>query len=155
VHTLDRTLVEEMVIVSLVILLFLLHAPSALVPILCLPIAVLLAFVPMAAQRITANIMSLGGIAVAIGAMGDASIIMIENVHKKLEAWQDGDHTTPRRDVILHALQEVGKPIFFALLVITVSFLPIFTLQGTEGRLFTPLAFTKTYSMAFAALLAV
>jgi Cu(I)/Ag(I) efflux system membrane protein CusA/SilA len=155
VHTLRQELLQEMAIVSLIILLFLFHFRSALIPILSLPIAVLLAFIPMAAQGVTANIMSLGGIAVAIGAMVDASIIMVENVHKKIEAWEDGGRAGSREAAIIHGLQEVGHPIFFALLVITVSFLPIFTLQGTEGRLFKPLAFTKTYSMAFAALLAV
>ncbi len=155
VETLWHELLQEMLIVSAVIVLFLFHLRSALIPILSLPIAVLLAFIPMARQGLTANIMSLGGIAVAIGAMVDASIIMVENVHKKLEAWEEGGRNEPRASVIVHGLQEVGRPIFFALLVITVSFLPIFTLEGTEGRLFKPLAFTKTYSMAFAALLAV
>src|SRR5882672_7511462 len=155
VRTLWHELMQEMLIVSLVIVLFLFHFRSALIPILSLPVAVLLAFVPMARQGLTANIMSLGGIAVAIGTMVDASIIMVENVHKKLERWEEGGRREPREAVIVQGLQEVGRPIFFALLVITVSFLPIFTLQGTEGRLFKPLAFTKTYSMAFAALLAV
>src|SRR5881628_963207 len=155
VRTLWHELAQEMVIVSLVIIFFLFHFRSALIPILSLPVAVLLAFIPMAGQGLTANIMSLGGIAVAIGAMVDASIIMVENVHKKLETWEAGGRQGARDDAIVHALKEVGHPIFFALLVITVSFLPIFTLQGTEGRLFKPLAFTKTYSMAFAALLAV
>jgi copper/silver efflux system protein len=155
VHTLWRELLQEMAIVSLVIVLFLFHFRSALVPILSLPLAVLLAFIPMAAQGLTANIMSLGGIAVAIGAMVDASIIMIENVHKKLERWEEGGRPGSRQAAIVQGLQEVGHPIFFALLVITVSFLPIFTLQGTEGRLFKPLAYTKTYAMAFAALLAI
>src|SRR5437867_10337221 len=144
-----------MLIVSAVIVLFLFHFRSALIPILTLPIAVLLAFIPMARMSLSANIMSLGGIAVAIGAMVDAAIIMVENVHKKLEAWEAGGRQGPRNEAIVHALQEVGRPIFFARLVITVSFLPIFTLEATEGRLFKPLAFTKTYSMAFAALLAV
>src|SRR5206468_10775462 len=125
------------------------------IPILSLPIAVILAFIPMARQGLTANIMSLGGIAVAIGAMVDASIIMVENVHKKLEAWEAGGREGPREAANVHALQEVGRPIFFALLVITVSFLPIFTLEATEGRLFKPLTFTTTFSLAFAALLAV
>jgi Cu(I)/Ag(I) efflux system membrane protein CusA/SilA len=155
VRTLWHELIQEMLIVSAVIVFFLFHIRSALIPILSLPIAVLLAFLPMDRQGITANIMSLGGIAVAIGAMVDASIIMVENVHKKLEAWEAGGRAGPRNDVIVHALQEVGRPVFFALVVITVSFLPIFTLEETEGRLFKPLAFTKTYSMAFAALLAV
>ncbi len=154
-RTLWRELLEEMLIVSLIVVVFLLHFRSALVPIVSLPVAVLLAFVPMTAQGLTANIMSLGGIAVAIGAMVDASIVMVENVHQRLERWEAEGRPIAREAVIVQALQEVGHPIFFALLVITVSFLPIFTLQGVEGRLFKPLAFTKTYSMAFAALLAV
>jgi Cu(I)/Ag(I) efflux system membrane protein CusA/SilA len=155
IQTLRRTLVEEMVVVSLVIFLFLMHARSALVPILTLPVAVLLSFIPMFYQGLTLNIMSLGGIAVAIGAMVDASIILVENVHKRLEHWQAEGRPGRRRDVLVEAMQEVGPSIFFALLVITVSFLPVFTLEGVEGRLFRPLAFTKTYSMGFAALLAV
>jgi Cu(I)/Ag(I) efflux system membrane protein CusA/SilA len=155
VHTLRRTLLEEMAVVSLVIFVFLLHVPSALIPILTLPIGVLLAFVPMAEQRLTANIMSLGGIAVAIGAMVDASIIIIENIHKKLSEWEAEGRSGPRSEAIIRAMQEVGPSIFFSLLVITVSFLPVFTLEATEGRLFKPLAFTKTYSIGFAALLAV
>jgi Cu(I)/Ag(I) efflux system membrane protein CusA/SilA len=155
VHTLRRTLVEEMVVVGIVIFVFLLHARSALVPILTLPIGVLLAFIPMDAQHLTANIMSLGGIAVAIGAMVDASIVVVENIHKKLAEWEAAGQPGPRRDVVVHAMQEVGPSVFFSLLVITVSFLPVFTLEGTEGRLFRPLAFTKTYSIGFAAILAV
>ena len=164
--TLRRTLVEEMVVVSLVIFVFLLHARSALVPILTLPIAVLLAFIPMLYQGLTINIMSLGGIAVEIGAIVDASIILIENVHRRLQAWeargagsQDGGSAAPpaadRLAVMIGAMREVGPSLFFSLLVITVSFLPVFTLEGVEGRLFRPLAFTKTYSMGFAAVLAV
>ena len=155
IRTLWHELIQEMLIVSLVIVFFLYHFRSALIPILTLPIAVLLAFLPMAGQGLTANIMSLGGIAVAIGAMVDASIIMVENVHRKLDVWESGGREGTREQVVVHALQEVGRPIFFALVVITVSFLPVFTLEATEGRLFKPLAFTKTYSMAFAALLAV
>ncbi len=155
VETLWHELIQEMAIVSAVIVFFLFHFRSALIPILTIPIAVLLSFIPMQAQGLTANIMSLGGIAVAIGAMVDASIIMVENVHKKLDAWERGGRREARGDVIVHALQEVGRPIFFALMVITVSFLPIFTLEATEGRMFKPLAYTKTYSMFFAALLAV
>jgi Cu(I)/Ag(I) efflux system membrane protein CusA/SilA len=155
IDTLEHTLLEEMIVVSAIIFLFLLHARSALVPIITLPLAVLLAFIPMLYQGLTANIMSLGGIAVAIGAMVDASIILIENVHKKLEAWDEEERPGPRAEVIVSAMQEVGPSIFFSLLVITVSFLPVFTLEGTEGRLFRPLAFTKTYSMGFAAILAV
>ncbi len=155
VHTLEHTLVEEMIVVSLVIFVFLLHARSALVPILTLPVGVLLAFVPMSAQHLTANIMSLGGIAVAIGAMVDASIIIIENIHKKVGEWEAAGGPGPRLDAVILAMQEVGPSIFFSLLVITVSFLPVFTLEATEGRLFKPLAFTKTYSIGFAAVLAV
>jgi copper/silver efflux system protein len=160
IETLERTLTEEMIIVSLVIVVFLLHLRSALVAIITLPIAVLLAFVPMYYQGLTANIMSLGGIAVAIGAMVDAAIAIVENVHRRLSLWQTGDvspeeKARSRTEVIIDAMQEVGPSIFFALLIITVSFLPVFALEGTEGRLFKPLAFTKTYSMFFAALLSV
>ncbi|MCA1828969.1 MAG: efflux RND transporter permease subunit [Myxococcales bacterium] len=152
IETLEHTLIEELIVVSLVILVFLLHFRSTLVPVLLLPIAVVLAFIPMKQMGLTANIMSLGGIAIAIGAMVDAAIIVVENVHKRLEAMQPGEE---RAEVVLRALQEVGRPIFFSLLVITVGFLPVFTLEGTEGRLFSPLAWTKTFSMAFAAILSV
>jgi len=155
IDTLRRTLIEEMIVVSIVIFLFLLHVRSALIPILTLPLGVVLAFIPMAQQHLTANIMSLGGIAVAIGAMVDASIIIIENIHKRLEEWDHAGRPGSRLDVLIHAMQEVGPSIFFSLLVITVSFIPVFTLEATEGRLFKPLAFTKTYSMGFAAVLAV
>ncbi len=155
VATLRHTLVEEMIVVSVVIFLFLLHARSALIPIVTLPVGVLLAFVPMFYQHLTANIMSLGGIAVAIGAMVDASIILIENIHKKLGEWDNSGQREPRTEVIVQAMQEVGPSIFLSLLVITVSFLPVFTLEATEGRLFKPLAFTKTYSIGFASILAV
>ncbi len=162
IATLKTTLLHEMVIVSIVIVVFLLHIRSAFVVILTLPIAVLLAFIPMYYQGLTANIMSLGGIAVAIGAMVDAAIAMIENVHRRLHLWQaerrdDAAHEDPgeRVAVIVDAMQEVGPSIFFALLIITVSFIPVFALEGTEGRLFKPLAFTKTYSMFFAAVLSV
>jgi Cu(I)/Ag(I) efflux system membrane protein CusA/SilA len=153
--TLRRALVEELAIVSIVIFAFLLHARSALIPILTIPVGVVLAFVPMLYQGLSANIMSLGGLAVAIGAMVDASIILVENVHKRLEAWERAGRAESRAAVLVRAMQEVGPSVFFALLVITVSFLPIFTLQATEGRLFRPLAFTKTYAMGFAALLSV
>jgi len=155
IDTLRRTLLEEMAIVSFVILVFLLHVRSALVPILTIPVGVLLAFVPMFYQGLTANIMSLGGIAVAIGAMVDASIIVVENAHRRLEIWEREGRPGSREAVLLAAMQEVGPSLFFALLVITVSFLPIFALESTEGRLFKPLAFTKTYAMGFAALLSV
>jgi Cu(I)/Ag(I) efflux system membrane protein CusA/SilA len=153
IATLRRTLLEEMAIVSFVIFVFLLHVRSALVPILTIPVGVLLAFVPMMYQDLTANIMSLGGIAIAIGAMVDASIIVVENLHKRLEEWEEGGRPGARAAVVLHAMQEVGPRLFFALLVITVSFLPVFALEGAERRLFAPLAFTKTYAMGFAALL--
>ncbi len=155
VHTLRHTLLEEMIVVSVVIFVFLLHVRSALIPILTLPIGVLLAFIPMVEQHLTANIMSLGGIAVAMGAMVDASIIIIENIHKKLAERERDGGTYDRAAAIIEAMQEVGPSIFFSLLVITVSFLPVFTLEATEGRLFKPLAFTKTYSIGFASILAV
>ena len=152
IDTLRLTLIEELIVVTLVILLFLLHFRSTLVPALLLPVAVVLAFIPMKQMGLTANIMSLGGIAIAIGAMVDAAIIVVENVHKKLETAAAG---VVRGEIVISALQEVGRPIFFSLLVITVGFLPVFTLEGAEGRLFSPLAWTKTFSMAFAALLSV
>jgi Cu(I)/Ag(I) efflux system membrane protein CusA/SilA len=155
IATLRHTLLEEMAVVSLVIFIFLLHARSALIPILTIPIGVALAFVPMLYQGLSANIMSLGGIAVAIGAMVDAAVILVENIHKRLEGWEEAGRPGERSEIILRAMQEVGPSIFFALLVITVSFLPIFALEGTEGRLFKPLAYTKTYSMGFAAVLSV
>ncbi len=153
--TLRDTLLEEMVVVSVIIFVFLMHARSALIPILTIPLGILLAFIPMGYQGLTANIMSLGGIAVAIGAMVDASIILIDNIHKKLEEWEDAGRPGDRTEVVIAAMQEVGPSIFFALLVITVAFIPVFTLEGTEGRLFKPLAFTKTYAMGFASVLAV
>ncbi len=159
IDTLRRILFEEMLIVSLVIVAFLLHFRSTLVAVITLPVAILLAFIPMSYQGLTANIMSLGGIAVAIGAMVDAAIVMVENTHRRLGELQ-GDRPSEvsskaRIDTVIRAMQEVGPSIFFSLLIITVSFLPVFALQGTEGRLFHPLAFTKSYSMGFAALLSV
>src|SRR5882762_7816546 len=155
IDTLRHTLIEELIAVTLVILVFLLHLRSTLIPALLLPIAVVLAFIPMKQMGLTANIMSLGGIAIAIGAMVDAAIIVVENVHKRLEEWEREGKKEARADVVLLALQEVGRPIFFSLLVITVGFLPVFTLEGTEGRLFSPLAWTKTFSMAAAAVLSI
>ena len=153
IDTLRTTLWEEMLIVALVIGVFLLHVRSALVAIVTLPVAILLSFIPMYYQGLTANIMSLGGIAVAIGAMVDAAIVIVDNIHKRLKSHvADG---SSRTTIIIHAMQEVGPSIFFSLLIITVSFIPVFALEGTEGRLFKPLAFTKTYSMGFAALLSV
>ncbi len=152
IENLQEKLLEEMIIVSLVCVIFLWHVRSALVAILTLPLSILLSFVAMRYIGLGSNIMSLGGIAIAIGAMVDAAIIMIENAHKHLE------HDTgakPRREILIEAAQEVGRPLFFSLLIITVSFLPIFTLEGQEGRLFKPLAFTKTFAMGFAALTSV
>ena len=152
IDTLKHTLLEEMLIVSLIIVAFLLHVRSALVACITLPIAILLAFIPMAQQGLTSNIMSLGGIAVAIGAMVDAAVVMMDNVHKKLS--QEHPESS-RKALIIRAMQDVGPSIFFSLLIITISFIPVFSLEATEGRLFKPLAFTKTYSMAFAAILSV
>jgi len=152
INTLKLTLLEEILIVSVVIMLFLMHFQSSLIVIISLPIAILLAFIPLSAQQLSANIMSLGGIAVAIGAMVDAAIVMIDNIHKQLEN-NSSDKT--RREVIIQAMQQVGPSIFFSLLIITLAFIPVFALEGTEGRLFAPLAYTKTYSMGFAALLAI
>ena len=151
VSVLREKLVEEGVIVSLVALVFLFHLRSALVAVIILPIAVLLAFIPMAYLKITSNIMSLGGIAIAIGAMVDAAIVMVENAHKRLEQNPTGD----RIETIIAAAKEVGRPLFFSLLVIAVSFTPIFALEAQEGRLFTPLAYTKTFAMLLATALSV
>jgi Cu(I)/Ag(I) efflux system membrane protein CusA/SilA len=151
IAVLREKLVEESVIVSLVAVLFLFHLRSALVAIIILPVAVLLAFIPMAYLKVTSNIMSLGGIAIAIGAMVDAAIVMVENAHKRLEQNPSAD----RIETIIAAAKEVGRPLFFSLLVIAVSFLPIFALEAQEGRLFTPLAYTKTFAMLFATALSV
>ena len=155
IATLKEKLIEESIIVSLVCILFLFHFRSALVAILILPIAILLAFIPMYYMHLTSNIMSLGGIAIAIGAMVDAAIVMIENAHKRLERWEREGQPGSRAQVIIEAAQEVGKPLFFSLLVITVSFIPVFTLEAQEGRLFKPLAYTKTFAMFFASFLSV
>ncbi|UPK23162.1 CusA/CzcA family heavy metal efflux RND transporter [Bradyrhizobium sp. 131] len=152
IDTLKHTLFEESVVVALVCIVFLLHVRSALVAILMLPVGVLMAFGAMKLLGLGSNIMSLGGIAIAIGAMVDAAIVMIENAHKHLERAEPG---RSRIDVLIAAASEVGPALFFSLLIITVSFMPIFTLESQEGRLFSPLAFTKTFSMAAAALLSV
>ncbi len=152
VKTLEEKLIEESVVVALVCLAFLMHLRSSLVAIIILPIAVLIAFLVMFGQGLSSNIMSLGGIAIAIGAMVDAVIIMIENAHKHLERDQG---RKPHWEIIRDAAVEVGPTLFYSLLVITVSFVPVFTLQAQEGRLFKPLAFTKTYSMGAAALLSI
>jgi Cu(I)/Ag(I) efflux system membrane protein CusA/SilA len=152
IETLRHTLLEEGAIVALVCVVFLLHVRSALVAILMLPVGVLMAFAAMKTLGIGSNIMSLGGIAIAIGAMVDAAIVMIENAHKHLERAPPGK---PRLEILIDAASEVGPALFFSLLIITVSFLPIFALEAQEGRLFSPLAYTKTFSMAAAALLSV
>ncbi|MBB4067246.1 Cu(I)/Ag(I) efflux system membrane protein CusA/SilA [Gellertiella hungarica] len=152
IETLKGTLVEESIVVALVTVVFLLHVRSALVAIIMLPVGILIAFIAMRLLGLGANIMSLGGIAIAIGAMIDAAIVMIENAHKHLERAPPGK---PRVDILVEAAAEVGPALFFSLLIITVSFLPIFTLESQEGRLFGPLAYTKTFSMAAAAILSI
>jgi Cu(I)/Ag(I) efflux system membrane protein CusA/SilA len=152
INTLKQTLTEESLIVAVVCFIFLLHARSALVAILTLPLGILIAFAAMHVLGLGSNIMSLGGIAIAIGAMVDAAIVMIENAHKRLE--QAGPEAS-RREVLIKAAEEIGPALFFSLLIITVSFLPIFALEAQEGRLFKPLAYTKTLAMAAAALLSV
>ena len=160
VENLTHKLLEEFVVVAIVCALFLWHVRSALVAIFTLPLGVLAAFVVMRFQGVNADIMSLGGIAIAIGAMVDAAVVMIENAHKKIEHWEQ-DHPSQQLDndqrwmIVTDAAAEVGPALFFSLLIITLSFVPIFTLQGQEGRLFAPLAFTKTYAMAAAAILSV
>lgn len=173
ITNLTHKLLEESVVVSLVCILFLFHFRSALVAIIVLPIAIVMSFIPMSALGISSNIMSLGGIAIAIGAMVDAAIVMIENAHKWLERWKDArekrktegpDALTPverevadltRFELMVKASQQVGKPLFFSLLIITVSFLPVFALEAQSGRLFKPLAFTKTFAMFFASVLSI
>jgi Cu(I)/Ag(I) efflux system membrane protein CusA/SilA len=159
IDTLREKLIEESIVVALVCIVFLWHVRSALVAIITLPIAIILSFAPMLWLGLTSNIMSLGGIAIAIGAMVDAAIIMVENAHKALEHFREKHEREPdgreRIDVIIKAAQSVGRPLFFSLLVITVSFIPVFSLEAQEGRLFRPLAFTKTFSMFFASLLGV
>lgn len=152
IETLKGTLIEESIIVALVCVVFLLHLRSALVAIIMLPVGILMAFAAMKALGLGSNIMSLGGIAIAVGAMIDAAIVMIENAHKHLER---APPDKPRVEILIAAASEVGPALFFSLLVITVSFLPIFTLEAEEGRLFGPLAYTKTFAMAAAAFLSV
>jgi Cu(I)/Ag(I) efflux system membrane protein CusA/SilA len=158
-HLRDK-LIEEFIVVALVCVVFLLHLRSAFVAIVTLPLGVLAAFIVMYYQGVNANIMSLGGIAIAIGAMVDAAIVMIENAHKRIEAWE---HAHPdaklegeeRWTLIGEAAAEVGPALFFSLLIITLSFVPVFALEAQEGRLFSPLAYTKTYAMAASAGLSV
>jgi len=155
IDNLKNTLVEELIIVSLIIVIFLLHFQSALIPIIILPIAVIISFIPMYWMRITANIMSLGAIAIAIGDMVDAAIVVVEQTHKKLEHWEAEGRPGDYREVVVSAVKEVGGPSFFSLLVIAVSFIPIFALEAQEGRLFKPLAFTKNFAMVVGAILAI
>ena len=156
VETLREEVIKLGIAVSVVCIIFLFHFPSALVVILTLPVSILISFICMYYLKISSNIMSLGGIAIAIGAMVDASIIMVENAHKKLEEWEkSGMVHGSRVDVIINAAKEVGPSLFFSLLVITVGFLPIFTLEEQAGRLFKPLAYTKTFAMLFASFLAI
>ena len=159
IDTLREKLIEESIVVALVCILFLWHFRSALVAIITLPIAIIISFMPLYGLGLTSNIMSLGGIAIAIGAMIDAAIIMVENAHKALEHFKEEHGQDPtggeRFEVIVDAAKSVGRPLFYSLLVITVSFIPVFSLEAQEGRLFRPLAFTKTFSMFFAAILGV
>ncbi len=167
IANLRNTLIEEMIVVCVVIIVFLFHFRSALVAIIALPLAVLMSFIPMTLLGVSSNIMSMGGIAIAIGAMVDASVVLIENAHKWLRRWEaakadDSGHEIDRElaamsrtDVIIKSAQQVGKPLFFSLLVIAVAFLPVFALEAQSGRLFKPLAFTKTFAMGFAAVLSI
>lgn len=155
VGTMKATVIEIIATVCFVVLLFLWHIPSAMIPIITIPVAVLIAFIPFRAIWITANIMSLGGIAIAIGAMVDASIVVVEQAHKKLEGWEACGRRGDYKEVIIEAVKEVGGPSFFALLVIAVSFIPVLSLESQEGRLFKPLAYTKCFAMIVAALLAI
>jgi Cu(I)/Ag(I) efflux system membrane protein CusA/SilA len=155
IHTLKHTLTEEMIIVSLIILIFLWHIPSALVPILTIPISVVLAFIPFYFMGMTANIMSLAGIAISIGVLVDGAIVEVENAYHKLQLWDANGRHGDFHEVRLSALKEVGPSVFFSLLVIAAAFLPVFTLVDQEGRLFKPLAYSKNMAMAIAAILAV
>jgi Cu(I)/Ag(I) efflux system membrane protein CusA/SilA len=155
IDNLRTTLIEVIVTVVLVILLFLWHIPSALIPVITIPVAVLVSFIPFRAMGLTANIMSLGGIAIAIGALVDAAIVVVEQTHKKLEEWEKAGRPGTYQDVVVAAVKEVAGPSFFALLVIAVSFLPVLALEAQEGRLFKPLAYTKNLSMIVAAVLAI
>ncbi|MCX7915685.1 MAG: CusA/CzcA family heavy metal efflux RND transporter, partial [Verrucomicrobiae bacterium] len=155
IRTLTRTLIEEAIIVSVVIVVFLLDFGGAVRAIVTLPVAVVLAFIPMYWLGLTANIMSLAGIAISIGVLCDEAVAMVENVHKKLEHAPPNLSRAERTEIIIGACRQLGKPLFFALLVVTVSFLPVFTLEAQEGRLFRPLAFTKTFTMMWASLLSI
>ena len=150
-----ETIIEVLITVVLIILVFLWHFPSAAIPIVTMPVAVLLAFIPFRMMGISANIMSLAGVAIAFSELVDASIVVVEQTHKKLELWQKTGRRGDCREVVVGAIKEVAGPTFFALLVIAVSFLPVLTLQAEEGRMFRPLAYTKTLTMVVAALLAI
>ena len=155
IENLKSTVLEVLLTVSVVIFFFLRHIPSALIPVITLPVVILLTFIPFRMLGITANIMSLGGIAIAIGAMVDASIVVVEQTHKNIELWERTDRKEDFRAVVVRAIKQVAGPSFFALLVIAVSFIPVLSLEGQEGRLFKPLAYTKNFAMIIAALLAV
>ncbi|MHB8789569.1 MAG: efflux RND transporter permease subunit [Desulfobulbaceae bacterium] len=155
INTLKSTLIEVILTVSVVIFLFLWHPPSSIIPVITIPIAVLIAFIPLKALGITANIMSLGGIAIAIGAMVDAAIVVVEQTHKRLEEWQQNGKEGDYRQVMVDGIKQVAGPSFFALLIIAVAFLPVLTLEAEEGRLFKPLAYTKSFVMVIAAFLAI
>ncbi len=155
IDTLTHTLIEEIIVVAFVILIFLFHFRSALVPITILPVAIVISFLPMYLLRVSSNIMSLGGLALAIGVLVDASIVMVENAHRHLAAVGDGAGGAARQSAIVAASQQVGRAIFFSLVIIVVSFLPVFLLTGEEGRLFRPLAFTKTFAIAAASILSI
>jgi Cu(I)/Ag(I) efflux system membrane protein CusA/SilA len=155
IDTLRKTLREELIVVAAIILIFLWHVPSALIPLITLPVAVLISFIPLKAMGLTANIMSLGGIAIAIGELVDAAIVVVEQTHKKLEEWERNGRQGSYQRVVIEAVKEVGPPSFYSLLVIAVSFLPVLTLEAQEGRLFKPLAYTKNLSMVAAALLTI
>jgi copper/silver efflux system protein len=155
IDNLKDTLLEELIVVSIIIFIFLWHIPSSLIPVITIPVAIVIAFIPMRLMGIDSNIMSLGGIAIAVGAMVDAAIVVVEQTHKKLELWDRTGRKEDYHRVVIDAVKEVGGPSFFALLVIAVSFLPVLTLEAQEGRLFAPLAWTKNFSMIVAALLAI
>jgi Cu(I)/Ag(I) efflux system membrane protein CusA/SilA len=155
IDTLTSTLIEVIITVSLIIFFFLWHPPSSIIPIITIPIAVLVSFIPFRAMGVTANIMSLGGIAIAIGAMVDAAIVVVEQTHKRLEEWHKSGEKGDYREVIVDGIKQVAGTSFFSLLVIAVSFLPVLTLEAEEGRLFKPLAYTKTFAMVAAAFLAI
>jgi Cu(I)/Ag(I) efflux system membrane protein CusA/SilA len=155
VATANENLIEELITVSVLIIVFLLHFRSALIPIITLPIAILIAFIPMYFLGVGMNIMSIGGIIVAVGDMVDASIVMVDNAHRRLEEWERGGSIGDRNRVLIDSAKEVGPPIFASLLVIAIAFMPVFTLEGQEGRLFKPLALTKNLSIAMSAVIAV